>query len=215
LKTGHCLSLSLIILLWFLFQIIASLRSRLISRIPPYDIALIIDIDIICYIWQIAAPGLCNRDYKYSKYSKYNLRGDSHACVCVFNQHGHTLCLDGALLHALLALFLTLLIEELALLVSAQAAELGVALLLLELVGGQLALLGLLLLFDAADLGNLLVARLADAAQRLGAEVRYRRKVVRQPQEVVEDGERRRVVRLQLERKVDALAGLGLVEAGL
>jgi hypothetical protein len=142
-------------------------------------------------------------------------RRQTRACACVFNQHGHRLCLDGALLHALLALFLTLLIEELALLVSAQAAELGVALLLLELVGGQLALLGLLLLFDAADLGNLLVARLADAAQRLGAEVRYRRKVVRQPQEVVEDGERRRVVRLQLERKVDALAGLGLVEAGL
>jgi hypothetical protein len=29
--------------------------------------------------------GLCNRDYKYSKYSKYNLREDRHVCVCVFN----------------------------------------------------------------------------------------------------------------------------------
>jgi hypothetical protein len=54
---------------------------------------------------------------------------------------------------------------------------------------------------------------LPDAAQRFGAEVADRRQVVWQPQEVVEDGERRRVVGLQLEREVDALAGLGVVEA--
>ena len=120
---------------------------------------------------------------------------ETHACIQHptdrQNKTSHAaLCLDGTLLHALLALLLALLFEELALLVGAQAAELGVALLLLELVGRQLALLSLLLLFDATDLGNLLVTRLLDAAQRLGAEVRCRRKVVRQPQEVVEDGRR-------------------------
>jgi hypothetical protein len=129
--------------------------------------------------------GICNHDYKYSKYSKYNLQDDRHPCI-----NTYPLCLDGTLLHALLALLLALLVEELALLVGAQAAELGVALLLLELVGGQLALLGLLLLLDAADLGNLLVTCLLDAAQRTSALRRCRRKVVRQAQEVVENRDR-------------------------
>lgn len=122
--------------------------------------------------------------------------------------------LDGAPLHPFLALLLALLFQKLPLLVGAQAAQLGVALLLLQLVGGQLALLGLFLLIEAADLGNLLVARLPDAAQGFGAEVRVGSKGVGEAEELSEDGEGRGVVGLQLEREVDALAGLGVVEAG-
>jgi len=122
------------------------------------------------------------------------------------------LCLDSALLHALLALLLTLLLKELALLVRGQASKLSVTLLLLELVGGQLALLSLLLLIEAANLADLLLARLPDAAQSLGAEVGGGYEEVGQAQELREDGEGRLIGRLELEGQVDALAGLGVVE---
>lgn len=97
--------------------------------------------------------------------------------------------LDGAPLHALLALLLPLLVEELALLVGTETAELGIALLLLQLVGCQLALLGFFLLVQAADLGDLIFARLPDAAQRFGAEVRLGDEGVGEAQEGGEDGE--------------------------
>ena len=98
--------------------------------------------------------------------------------------------LHRALLHALLTLLLALLFQELALLLGAQASELSVALLFLEFVGSQLALLSLFLLVEAADLGDLLFARLPDAAQGFGAEVRGGYEDVGETQELREDGER-------------------------
>ena len=130
-----------------------------------------------------------------------------------FRRNG-LLRLDRTPLHPLLALLLPLLLEELALLVRAQAAELGVALLLLELVGGDLALLGLLLLVQAPDLGDLVVAGCLDAAQRFRAEVCTRHEGVRETQELGEDGDGGGGVAGELEGEVDALAGLGVVEAG-
>jgi hypothetical protein len=122
------------------------------------------------------------------------------------------LCLHSALLHTLLALLLTLLVKELALLICAQAAKFSVTLLLLQLVGGQLALLGLLVLIETADLGDLLLARLPDASQGLGAEVGRGHEEVGQAQELREDGEGRLVGGLELQGQVDALAGLCVIE---
>jgi hypothetical protein len=117
-------------------------------------------------------------------------------------------------LHPLLTLLLPLLLEELALLVRAQTAQLGVALLLLELVGGDLALLGLLLLVEAPDLGDLVIAGCLDAAQRFRAEVCGGHEGVGEAQELGEDGEGGGGVAGELEGEVDALAGFGVVEAG-
>jgi hypothetical protein len=89
-------------------------------------------------------------------------------------------------LHLLPTIPLALLLQILALLVGTQPAELRIPLFALELVSRELALLGLFLLVDLADLGNLLFARLLDAAQGFGAEVCGRREVVGQAQEVVE-----------------------------
>mgnify|MGYP003624085238 CR=1 FL=1 len=129
--------------------------------------------------------------------------------------HQQDLRLDGTPLHLLLAVPLALLLQELALLVGAQTTELRVTLLLLQLVCRELALLGLLVLVDFADLGDLLVARLLDAAEGFGAEVRGGGEVVGEADEVVEEGEGGGVVGLELEREVDALLGLGVVEAGM
>jgi hypothetical protein len=121
--------------------------------------------------------------------------------------------LDGTPLHLLLAVPLALLLQELALLVGAQTTELRVTLLLLQLVCGDFALFGLLVLVDFADLGDLLVARLLDAAECFGTEVRSGGEVVGEADEVVEEREGGGVVGLKLEREVDALLGLGVVEA--
>jgi hypothetical protein len=125
------------------------------------------------------------------------------------------LCLDCTPLHLLPAVPLALLLKVLALLLGAQASKLRIALLALELVGCDLALLGLLLLVDFADLGNLLVARLLDAAQGLGAEVRGRGEVVWEAQEILEEWQGGGVVGGELHGEVDALLGLGVVEAGV
>jgi hypothetical protein len=121
--------------------------------------------------------------------------------------------LEGTPLHLLLAVPLALLLQELALLVGAQTTELRVTLLLLQLVCGDFALFGLLVLVDFADLGDLLVARLLDAAECFGTEVRSGGEVVGEADEVVEEREGGGVVGLKLEREVDALLGLGVVEA--
>jgi hypothetical protein len=97
--------------------------------------------------------------------------------------------LNGTPLHLLPAIPLTLLLEVLALLFGTQSAELGVTLLPLELVSRNLPLLGLLFLIDLADLGDLLVARLLDAAEGFRAEVGRRGEVVGETKEVLEDGE--------------------------
>lgn len=80
--------------------------------------------------------------------------------------------LDSALLHALLTLLLPLLLQKLPLLLCTKSSKLGIALLLFELISGQLALLSLLFLIQAADPGDLLFARLPDAAQSFRAKVR-------------------------------------------
>jgi hypothetical protein len=117
-------------------------------------------------------------------------------------------------LHPLLALLLPLLLKKLALLVRTQTAQFSIALLLLELVGCDLALLGLLLLVQAPDLGDLLVAGGFDAAQGFRAEVRGGHEGVGEAQELGEDGEGGGGVAGELEGEVDALAGFGVVEAG-
>jgi hypothetical protein len=89
-------------------------------------------------------------------------------------------------LHLLPALPLPLLLQILALLVRTQPAKFRIPLFALELVGREFALLGLLLLVDFADLGNLLFARLLDAAQGFGAEVGGCSQVVGEAQEVLE-----------------------------
>jgi hypothetical protein len=124
------------------------------------------------------------------------------------------LCLNRTPLHLLPAIPLPLLIQELALLVRTQSSELRITLFALELVRGRLALLCLFLLVYLADLGDLLLARLLDAAEGFGAEVRGRGEVVGEAQEVLEERERRGVVGLELHGEIDALLGLGLVEAG-
>lgn len=98
--------------------------------------------------------------------------------------------LDSLPLLLLLAVAVALLLEVLALLVGAHAAEQGVAFLALELVAREPALLGLLFVVDLADLGDLVVARRLDAAHGLWAEVRGRDQHVREAQELLEDGER-------------------------
>jgi hypothetical protein len=125
------------------------------------------------------------------------------------------LCLDSAPLHLLPAVLLTLLLEVLALFVCAQASQLSITLFALELVCCEFPLLGLLFLVNLADLANLLLARLLDATERFGAEVRGGSEVVWETQEVVEQGKGGGVVRGELEGEVDALLGLGLVETGV
>lgn len=123
--------------------------------------------------------------------------------------------LDGTPLHLLPAVLLALLLEVLALLVCAQASQLGIALFALELVGGDLPLLGLLFLVNFADLGDLLVTCLLDPTERFGAEVGGGGEVVWQAQEVVEERHGGGVVRGELQGEVDALLGLGVVETVL
>jgi hypothetical protein len=120
---------------------------------------------------------------------------------------------DRTPLHLLPAVPLPLLIQELALLVCAQSSELRVTLFPLELVCSRLALLCLLLLIHLANLGDLLFARLLDAAESFGTEMRGGSEVIGKAQEVLEERERRGVVGLELHGEVDALLGLGLVEA--
>jgi hypothetical protein len=67
-------------------------------------------------------------------------------------------------LHPLPRTLLPLLLKILALLIGTHPRQLSIALLLLQLISRNLALLGLLLIVRFPDLGDLLVARLADAA---------------------------------------------------
>lgn len=122
------------------------------------------------------------------------------------------LCLHGAPLHLLLAVPVPLLLQELALLFRGQAAKLGITLLLLQFISGELALLSLFLFLDLTNLGNLLFACLLNAAERFGTEVCRSHKVVRETQEVLEERQSGGVVRLETKRKVDALAGSGVVK---
>jgi hypothetical protein len=79
--------------------------------------------------------------------------------------------LDRLLLLAPLRVPLPLFLEILPLLVSTHPRQHLIPLLLLELVALELALVGLLVVVELADLGNLLLARRFDAAQGFRAEV--------------------------------------------
>ena len=116
-------------------------------------------------------------------------------------------------LHALPRILLPLLVQKLALLIRTKASEFSIALLLLQLIGGEFTLLCFFFVVSLADLGDLFVARLADAAQGFGAEVRGGDEVVGETQEVLEEGEGVGVVRGEFQGEVDALAGLGVVES--
>ncbi|KAH8634818.1 hypothetical protein IG631_10218 [Alternaria alternata] len=111
------------------------------------------------------------------------------------------LCLDSTPLHALSCVLLSLLLQELALLISTQAAQLGISLLLLQLVGSQFPLLCLLLIIRLLDLGDLLVAGLLDATEGFRAEVCGGSELIREAKEVLEDRESGGIVRGEFERE--------------
>ena len=88
---------------------------------------------------------------------------------------------------------------------------------LLRLVLSKLALLGLLLVVELADLGNLLLARGLDATHGFGAEVGLGGEEVGEAQEVGEErdgGGVRGTGGLELEGELDALGLDGVVESG-
>lgn len=97
-------------------------------------------------------------------------------------------------------------------LVRTKTSKLRITLFALEFVRGDLPLFSLLFLVNLADLGDLLFARLLDAAQGFGPEVRGGSEMVRETEEVLEEGQGRGIVRGKLEGEVDALLGLGVVE---
>lgn len=116
------------------------------------------------------------------------------------------------LLRHLPVLLLLLLLQELALLLGAHLAQPAVALLLLELLGRDAALLGLLLVVQLAQLARLLLARRAHLAQRFGPEVRGADEVVGQAQEGREQ-RGRGGLGVQAHGEVDAFAGDEVVES--
>jgi hypothetical protein len=122
------------------------------------------------------------------------------------------LTLDRLPLIPLLALPLALLLEILPLLVSTHATQFLIPRLAFRLVTLELALFGFLVVVEFADLGDLLFARLLDAAHGFGTEVRCLHQVIGELEEVLKDGEGR-VVGAEFDGKVDALAGSGLIES--
>ena len=136
--------------------------------------------------------------------SPSQIRPNPHTC----------LRLDSTPLHALSRVLLALLLQKLALLFRTQSAQLGIPLLLLHLVCCQLPFLGLFLIFRLADLGNLLIACLLDAAESFRTEVSRRGELIGEAEEVLKDREGSGVVCGKLQGKAEALAGLGFVETG-
>jgi hypothetical protein len=126
----------------------------------------------------------------------------------------NSLCLDSTPLHTLPRVLLPLFVQELALLISTQSAQLGISLLLLQLVSGEFPLLCLLLVIRLLDLSDLLVTGLLDAAEGFRAEVCGRSELIGEAEEVLEDGEGGGVVRGELEGETETLLGLGFVETG-
>jgi len=126
-----------------------------------------------------------------------------------------TLPTHGLFLSGFTQLLLLLLLEVLLLCLSVEGVELGVALGLASLVTLEGALLGLLLLGLLLDLLDVLVPHALNLAQDLGAEVRRRRQLVRQPDEAREYRDKGLVVvvRGQAVPDEDALAGNGFVQS--
>lgn len=106
-----------------------------------------------------------------------------------------TLALLGVPLHGPALSLLTLTIEELALLVGAHAAQDPLALLLLDPLGSQFPLFGLLFFVHATQFLDLLLTGVSDLAQHLGTEVGRGHKLIGKPQELGEQGQRRGISR--------------------
>ena len=126
------------------------------------------------------------------------------------------LSLNGPLPLPLLQLLLALLLEELLLALGVHEPELLVALLLLQALLLRLALLGLLELLGALELADRALTRFAEGRQDLRPEVRVLDQEVGQADEVREEGEDVGIVVVGGEAvaEVDALLGLGLIDAG-
>jgi len=120
---------------------------------------------------------------------------------------------SGALLGHLPLLGLLLLLQELLLLIGVHLAESAVALLLLELLGLDAALIGLLLVVELAQLAGLVFTGGADLAQGFGAEVGGADEVVGHAQESGEEGGRG-WLGVEAHGEVDTLTGDQVVESG-
>lgn len=118
----------------------------------------------------------------------------------------------GLLLLGTALVLLGLALQELALLIGGHAAQDTLTLLLLDLFGGNFALLGLLLLLDAAQLLDLLLADVAELAHHLAAEVGGGNELIGETQELVEEGQSRGVGRGKVDGKLDTLLGDGLID---
>jgi len=124
----------------------------------------------------------------------------------------HSLGTTGLLLLGTALFLLGLAVQEFALLICGHATQNTFALLLLDLLGGQLTLLGLLLLLDTPQLLDLLVADVAELAQNLATEVGGGNELIGETQELVEEGQGRSVGGGEVDRKLDTLPGNSLID---
>lgn len=99
----------------------------------------------------------------------------------------------GLLLLGTALVLLGLALQELALLIGGHAAKDTLTLLLLDLLSGNFALLGLLFLLDAAQLLDLLLADITELAHHLATEVGGGNELIGETQELVEEGQSRGV----------------------
>jgi hypothetical protein len=126
------------------------------------------------------------------------------------------LALTSALLHGTSLSLLSLTVQELALLVSAQATQDTLSLFLLDLLGGDAALLGLLFFLNTAQLLDLLLTDVADLAHHLGTEVGGGNKLISQAKELVEQREGGGVAGGgggEVSGELNALLGNGLLDS--
>lgn len=107
---------------------------------------------------------------------------------------------------------LALTVQELTLLLGIHAAEETLAVLLLDLLRSQLALLGLLFLLDAAELLDLLLAGIAHLAHNLATPVSHLHESVGKAQVLVEERQGRGVVGADVDGQLKALLRGGLID---
>lgn len=110
-------------------------------------------------------------------------------------------------------LLLALTVQVLALLLGSHSAQNTFALILLDLLSGQFAVLGLLLLLNAAELLDLLITDVANLTQNLTTEVGSRDELIAETQELVEQGQSCGVIGRggQVNRELNALLRDGLI----
>lgn len=125
------------------------------------------------------------------------------------------LALAGALLHGTSLTLLGFTVQELALLISAQATQDALTLFLLNFLGGDAALLSLLFFLDTAELLNLLLADVAYLAHHLATEMGGGNELISEAKELVEQREGVGVARSgggEVSRELNALLGDGLLD---